>query len=146
MKKIFLLLLLAGCVTNGTIFAPSKTIDNPKCENLAKHEVKVFQVLDDYILGTVCREMKSYGCSDDLTVYLKKEKDKIYYNDQVIDAPKGKCISYSSTFTYTTVKERTLTIPIVKFIDKDISNPEYEKFMKDKEEQSKKEKKDTKKK
>lgn len=146
MKKICLLLLLTGCVTNATIFAPSKTIDNPKCENLAKQEVKVFQVLDDYILGTVCREMGYTTCIDNLTVYLKKEKDKIYYNDQVIDVPNGKCISYSSTYTYTTVKENSNTVPVVKFVDKSIANPEYEKFMKDKEEQSKKKKKDAKKK
>ena len=140
MKKLLLgtLFLITGCVSNG-VFSPSKTILNPKCEDVYQ-EIKVFQVLDSYVLGDVCREKYEYSgiCSDSIVVYLKKDKGAVYYDDQKIQVPDGKCISYSSSYTYETRnynKETKSfdkkTVPVVKFVDAEISNPEYTKWEKE---------------
>ena len=133
MKKLLLgtLFLITGCVANN-VFSPNKTILNPKCEDVYQ-EIEVFQVLDNYILGHVCREKYEYSgnCSDSIVVYMKKDKDTVYYDDQKIQVPNGKCITYSKSYTYETKSKDTKTVPVVKFVDKEISNPEYEKWEKE---------------
>jgi len=140
MKKLLFgtLLLITGCVSNG-IFAPSKTIQNPKCEDVYQ-EIKVFQVLDSYVLGDVCREKNEYFdiCTDSIVVYLKKDKGTVYYDGQKVQVPEGKCISYSKSYTYETKNYNKdtksfdkKTVPVVKFIDAEIPNPEYQKLEKE---------------
>lgn len=136
MKKIFLFLLsivLVGCVQIQNLNKPSKTIPNPKCENIVALEV--FQVLDKFVLTNTCRN-ESFGlfCSFPV-VYVEKEKDKIYYDDQKIIPTSDQCFAYVGTYKYTTKAESEKVVPKAKLVSATIDNPEYEIW--EKEQQSK---------
>ena len=128
MKKILFLSLffLAGCST--TLLPPSKTIQNPKCEEILSLEV--FQVLDKFVLANACVKNYDYldWCKESFVVYIPKEKGKIYYDEQKIQFPDGKCPSFYDSYTYTTKQDFNKTVPKLKFINKDIPNPEYKKW------------------
>lgn len=137
MKKYFIILsclILFGCTENNileTVTAPSKTIHNQKCENVPA--VRVFQVLDTFALATTCEYGKYTG---DLycwghTVYVPKDKGKIYYDDQIIKPEEDKCIVYSGTYKYESEDERVRTVPKIKFVKDEIENPEYTKWVKE---------------
>lgn len=132
MKKGYLFVLcaiLAGCATLQTINKPSETIPNPKCENIAALEV--FQVLDKFVLTNTCEE-RSYGmfCSFPV-VYVEKEKDKIYYDDQKIVPAEDQCFEYVGTYKYTTKAESNKVVPKAKLVPARIANPEYEIWKKE---------------
>ncbi len=100
-------------------------IRNPRCEDVEAFEV--FQVTDDLALASVCKRSASF--SDDwscfgYTVAIPKQKGKIYYDDQIIVPPEGKCAVYVTTFRYETIQGRKKTVPVVAFVDARIPNPE----------------------
>ncbi len=124
MKYCFLLLFLflIGCFNGESLEeinkASSKIVLNEKCENVSAFEV--FQVLDKFVLAHTC-DSNDYKFCSGLVVYIMKEKNKIYYNDQIIHVPDGKCPEYYDTFTY----ESSLgsrTVPKVKWSHKEIHN------------------------
>ena len=135
MKKLFIFsfLLLSACNTMMTTFdkvsAPPEKIPNPKCENVI--QLEVFQVLDDFALANACTKMGYSMCVESHIVYIPKEKNKIYYDEQKIAFPEGKCVSYSGTYSYETKQEFLKTVPKVKFINDEITNPEYTKWIKE---------------
>ncbi len=113
--SIILFLLIFGCETmqTPTIQTPTeKTFRNPKCEDIKSF--RVFQVLDKHILANVCED--EYGLCMGHTVYFKKEKGKIYFDDQIIKVRDNECAIYSGTFRYQT-RQGYKTVPIVKIID-----------------------------
>ena len=114
---ITLLLLLFGCDT--TQIPIEKTSRNPKCEDIKSF--KVFQVLDKYILASVCDD--KYDLCMGHTVYFEKEKEKIYFDDQIIKVKNNECAIYTGTFRYQT-RDGYKTVPRVKIIDSQILNPE----------------------
>jgi hypothetical protein len=127
MKKIFIILLIfiCGCETTKTSIQsktdePSKTIRNPKCEDIKSF--KVFQVLDNFVLANVCRDSDDQYCFGHV-VYFPKEKGKIYFDDQIIKVKDNECAIYIGTHQYQT-KNGYKTVPIVKIIDSQITNPE----------------------
>lgn len=128
--------VLAGCATLQVINKPSETIANPKCENIPA--VEVFQVLDKFVLANACEENFGDICfSRKHVVYLAKEKDKIYYDDQKIIPSADQCFEYVGTYKYTTRAESEKVVPKAKLVSSKIANPEYESWKKE-QEQSKK--------
>ncbi len=92
---------------------------NKKCEDFPA--VKVFQVLDEFSLGFACKtfDAKDLFCVG-FTVYIPKEKGKIYYDDQIIEPPTGKCFVFNDTYRYETRNGMLKTIPVVSFENKTI--------------------------
>ena len=138
MKKILLiaLFLVAGCVSTTGMFAPSKTIRNPECKDI--DVIDVSQVLDNFILGDVCEKYSYYSwgkryCEyeNEHWVYLAKKKGEVYYDNQKIQVPENKCITYVGSYTYETKGGFNKTVPKVKMIDAEIPNPEYQKWEKE---------------
>jgi len=138
MKKliIILLVIIFGCNTIKTSSdvqsennEPPKTIRNNKCESI--NSFQVFQVLDYYVLANVCDDYSSNYCYGHV-VYIQREKGKIYYDDQRINVQLGECPIYVGTFQYVTRDGLVKTVPKVKFINSEIPNPEYNKWMKSK--------------
>lgn len=134
MKQVFLFALgitLFGCVQVQdlqTSSRPTEIIPNPKCENVAA--LKVFQVLDKFVLAEVCDETDSNFCFGHI-VYLAKEKDKIYYDDQKIIPASDQCFEYVGTYRYTTTANTNKVVPKAKLVSSRIANPEYEIWKKD---------------
>jgi hypothetical protein len=122
MKKIFIILLLCivGCETTQT------TSRNPKCENIKYF--KVFQVLDKFVLATACRDCdneyfdRTNYCGGHV-VSFKKEKEIIYFDDQIIKVKNNECAIYLGTYQYPT-SDGYKTVPIVQIIDSKITKPE----------------------
>ena len=138
MKKIYscvFSIVLAGCAALQTVNKPSETVPNPKCENIPALEV--FQVLDKFVLANTCED-KSYGmfCSFPV-VYVEKEKDKIYYDDQKIIPSSDQCFEYVGTYKYTTRAEANKVVPKAKLVPSRIPNPEYEVWKKEQEKMNK---------
>ena len=135
MKKfLFLnLLFLVGC--SNSLLSPSKTIQNPKCEEILSLEV--FQVTDKFVLANACIKNYDYidACKESIVVYIPKKKGELYYDNQKIPFSEDKCPSFYDSYTYTTKMDFDKTVPKLKFINKDIPNPEYKKW---EEKQSKK--------
>jgi hypothetical protein len=102
------------------------TMTNPDCEEVS--QFRVFQVLDDFALANAC-EATSHGdfitCFGH-TVYLPREPGKIYYDDQIIKSPPGKCVVYVGTHQYETARGYK-TVPVVKFVDARIPIPPEKK-------------------
>jgi hypothetical protein len=122
MKKIFIVLLIfiCGCETTQTTIQsetekPTKITRNPKCEDIKAF--KVFQVVDTYVLAFVCEEKSYNDCSLGHAVYFNKEKDKIYFDDQIIKVKSNECAIYTGTFQYQLQSGFIRTVPIVKIID-----------------------------
>ena len=129
MKKIFIVLLIFSfaCETTSTtstienqVKKSSKTIRNPSCEDITSFQV--FQVLDNFVLATVCQYMEYQHCLGH-TVYFQKEKGKgkIYFDDQIIKVKDNECVIFTGTYRYKT-QSGYKTVPIVKIIDSQIPN------------------------
>lgn len=123
--KMFIIpvILFTACETTQTHnnMPGYSTTRNPQCEDI--NAFKVFQVLDDFVLANVCEERDYRFCSGHV-VYIPKEKEKIYYDDQVITVKRGQCAIYIGTYKYETKAKTIRTVPIVKFIDSEIPEPE----------------------
>jgi len=108
---IVLFFLIIGCET---------TQRNPKCEDV--RAFKVFQVLDKFVLASICEYYDTQYCMGH-TVIFKKEKGKIYYDDQVIKVKDNECAIYTGTYRYQT-QGGYKTVPIVKIINSKMPNAE----------------------
>ena len=134
MKKLFVfsLLLLSACNTETTILdkvsVPLEKIPNPKCENV--HFFEVIEVKDTFVLARVYSSA-SQSQYDYHFAYLSKEPGKVYYDDQKIVIPNGKCAFYYDSYTYRLLSGFDRTVPKVKFINDEITNPEYTKWVKE---------------
>ena len=123
---IVLLTLMSGCKTieNKTIEVKKNTIRNPKCEDAKRF--KVYQVFNNFVLASICEDRYNSGDNDcsGYTVYFKKEKGKIYYDNQIIKVKKNECAIYIGTYRYKTAYGNINTVPIVKITNSQISNKE----------------------
>ncbi len=51
-------------------------------------------------------------------VLLINDEGKYYYDDQIIEIPKGKCLRQIGVYKYMTKAEFEKTVPIAKIMDK----------------------------
>lgn len=94
------------------------TTRNPDCENVKA--LKVFQVLDSFVLANVCESKYSRYCLGHV-VYIPKAADEIYYDDQKIIINKNECVIYTGTFRYET-REGFKTVPVAKIANSQVTN------------------------
>lgn len=130
MKKLVLILpiIMCGCANHSKMFdpAPSKTIINSKCEDIQSY--RVIQVLDKGALALACDS--EYGCAG-MVVFVPNGKDEMLYDDKIIKPEFEKCIAYSGVYKYENRQEMLKTVPKLKFIDSEVSNPEYDRWLKE---------------
>ncbi len=75
---------------------------------ISKSSLKVFQVLEPGAALTMIKDDYSSA------VYmLINNEGKIYYDDQIIKLPSGKCFKQFGTYQYETKDERLKTVPVV---------------------------------
>lgn len=79
------------------------------------NDFEVMQVLDSG--DALAREFED-GLAIGKTVLFLAEDGVSYYDDQVIEIPKGKCAKQVGTFKYTTNGGMDKTVPIVSILDK----------------------------
>lgn len=133
---LFCIIFLSACAKNNIISRldsniPPQTIQNTQCEDIPA--VEIFQVLDTFSLARACEISDITGnfhCFGHI-VYVPKEKNKIYFDEQIIEPVEGKCISYSGVYKYQSANKVQRTVPKLKFINSDIENPAYVQYLKE---------------
>ncbi len=108
---LFLVLLIIGKSSsndNGMTY-----FEKPgKC--ISTKDFEVMQVVGEgYALA---REKKGYVGG--ILVLVTNENGELYYDDQVIKVPEGKCMRQIGVYEYQTRMETIKTVPIVQIMDK----------------------------
>ena len=117
MQKILFVLpifITACCGENflKTLDATSATVYNDECVAIQRYD-------PDFCIG--------------LTVFVPTQKDKIYYDDMIIEPDDGKCAVYREVYQYITKSDDYKTVPKLTFDDEYISNPAYVEQVENKE-------------
>ena len=93
----------AGDCLSTKSFEVMQVVDN---NHALAHEVEWNEVLRRYI-------------PTDLLVLLTNDNGEYYYDDQIIEIPKGMCMRQIGIYKYQTIKEDIYkTVPIVKLMSK----------------------------
>lgn len=130
MKKwvIFVLGFIAGAVFLFfvlLIIGKSSSNDNGmtyfekpgKC--ISTKDFKVFQVIGEGCALAEERLELSSGISrpGNLLVLVTNENGELYYDDQIIEVPEGKCMRQIGVYEYQTKSENWKTVPIVQLMN-----------------------------
>ena len=114
---LFLVLLIIGKSSsndNGMTY-----FEKPgKC--ISKKDFKVFQVIGEgYALAEERLEFSSgITLPGNLLVLVTNDNGELYYDDQIIEVPKGKCMRQIGVYEYQTKSENWKTVPIVQLMNK----------------------------
>ncbi|WP_297410447.1 hypothetical protein [uncultured Alistipes sp.] len=89
-------------------------------EILSTQPFEVFQVLDHgaALAREIDKSYASWNATTELMVLLINDEGKYYYDDQIIEIPKGKCLRQVGVYKYMTKAEFEKTVPIAKIMDK----------------------------
>ncbi|MBR4316433.1 MAG: hypothetical protein IKP65_05660 [Alphaproteobacteria bacterium] len=121
MKKALLLpLLLCACSQFDVL---RETIKNENCQDYAAFEV--YQVGSDYVLAKACDNTLFGKCHHTTAVKLAKEAGETYFDSKMVEIPAGKCAVHSGIYEYKTGLGEKRTIPVVKFEESRLPNPDY---------------------
>lgn len=113
---LFLVLLIIGKSSlndDGMIY-----FEKPgKC--ISKKDFKVFQVIGEgYALAEERLEFSSgITLPGNLLVLVTNDNGELYYDDQIIEVPKGKCMRQIGVYEYQTKSENWKTVPIVQLMN-----------------------------
>jgi hypothetical protein len=92
--------------------------DKPgKC--ISKKDFKVFQVIGEgYALAEERLEFSSgITLPGNLLVLVTNDNGELYYDNQIIEVPKGKCMRQIGVYEYQTKSENWKTVPIVQVMN-----------------------------
>jgi hypothetical protein len=113
---LFLVLLIIGKSSsndNGMTY-----FEKPgKC--ISKKDFKVFQVIGEgYALAEERLEFSSgITLPGNLLVLVTNDNGELYYDNQIIEVPKGKCMRQIGVYEYQTKSENWKTVPIVQVMN-----------------------------
>ena len=113
---LFLVLLIIGKSSsndNGMTY-----FEKPgKC--ISKKDFKVFQVIGEgYALAEERLEFSSgITLPGNLLVLVTNDNGELYYDNQIIEVPKGKCMRQIGVYEYQTRMETIKTVPIVQVMN-----------------------------
>lgn len=112
---IFLLVFLSLFVIDNS---PRKglTLFEKEGECISTRSFKVIQVLDSG--NALANEIDGGGLAIGVTVLFLNESNSSYYDEQIIDIPRGKCAKQIGVFKYTSQANREKTIPAVVIREK----------------------------
>lgn len=113
---LFLVLLIIGKSSLNN--AGMTYFEKPgKC--ISKKDFKVFQVIGEgYALAEERLEFSSgITLPGNLLVLVTNDNGELYYDDQIIEVPKGKCMRQIGVYEYQTRMETIKTVPIVQVMN-----------------------------
>lgn len=132
MKKgvVFLLGFLAGIVftivvsvviaggSNSNVGDNGITMFKQPGECLSVNRFEVMQTIgDNYALAHEQEKFYNNYINTDLLVLVTNDNGEFYYDNQVIEIPKGKCMRQVGVYKYQTKSDIWKTVPIVKIMD-----------------------------
>lgn len=92
------------------------TLFEKEGECISTSSFKVIQVLDSG--NALANEIQGSGLAIGVTVLFLNEGNSSYYDEQIIDIPRGKCARQIGVFKYTSRADREKTIPAVVIREK----------------------------
>ena len=97
------------------------TVFEQPADVIPSSSFEVFQVVQNGNALAHMGELKSYGTGYTyfgMVVLLLTDENTHYYDDQIVNVPKGKCAMQIGTYQYET-KDGYKTVPVVGFYDND---------------------------
>lgn len=97
------------------------TVFEQPADVIPSYSFEVFQVVQNGNALARMGERKSYGTGYTyygMVVLLLADENTHYYDDQIVNVPKGKCAMQIGTYQYET-KDGYKTVPVVGFYDND---------------------------
>lgn len=116
MVFLFLVLLIIG-KSSATDEGMTYFEKPGKC--ISKKDFKVFQVIGEgYALAKERLEISNeITIPGNLLVLVTNDNGELYYDNQIIEVPKGKCMRQIGVYEYQTKSENWKTVPIVQVMN-----------------------------
>ncbi|MFI3294350.1 MAG: hypothetical protein SNI70_12655 [Rikenellaceae bacterium] len=120
------LLIVAGVLINNStssvdLVDDGITMFSETGDCVSTNKFKVIQVHDSGNALAIEQEKMTYSDNymmGDIVVLFLSNGEKHYYDDQMIDIPKGKCAKQIGTYKYSTRESIYKTVPIVEILPK----------------------------
>lgn len=116
---LFAIILSSGVKTNENDREKNSGVtwfDKPG-DVLEVKSFKVFQVLGDNS-ALVHGKENNYNYYGGAVYLLTNDEGKYYYDDEIVDVPKGKTVRQFGIYQYQTRSEFEKTVPIIRIVDK----------------------------
>ena len=116
MATMFILVVIFATMTNptGNNGHPGLTLFEKDGQSIGAKQVKVMQVIEpNMALSHSTNKPDEIYDLDKILVLLLGDKNTSYYDDQIINIPKGKSLKHVGTFQYES-KIRSKTVPAVE--------------------------------
>ena len=114
-------LLLLALVIHGTD-EENRTMFEAPGECISTSKMQVIQVIDEN--SAIAYEVeyndvlkKDFIKSDGIIVLVTNDNDNVYYDEQIVNLPSGKCFRQVGVYKYTAKSGMAKTIPIVKIME-----------------------------
>lgn len=117
---IFLVVLYVNKASDDNTVEGLTVFEQP-ADVIPSSSFEVFQVVQNGNALACMGERKSYGTGYNyygMVVLLLADENTHYYDDQIVNVPKGKCAMQIGTYQYET-KDGYKTVPVVGFYDND---------------------------
>ena len=114
-------LLLLALVIHGTD-EENRTMFETPGECISTSKMQVIQVIDEnsaIAYEVEYNEFLKKDCikSDGIIVLVTNDNDNVYYDEQIVNLPSGKCFRQVGVYKYTAKSGMNKTIPIVKIME-----------------------------
>ena len=113
---LFAVILSSGVKMNEKNNSGVTWFDKPG-DVLEVKSFKVFQVLGDNS-ALVHGKENNYNYYGGAVYLLTNDEGKYYYDDEIVDVPKGKIVRQFGIYQYQTRSEFGKTVPIIRIVDK----------------------------
>ena len=113
---LFAVIFSSGVKMNGKNNSGVTWFDKPG-DVLEVKSFKVFQVLGDNS-ALVHGKENNYNYYGGAVYLLTNDEGKYYYDDEIVDVPKGKIVRQFGIYQYQTRSEFGKTVPIIRIVDK----------------------------
>ena len=112
---VMMLVLAIGANTSSN----GMTLFDEPGECLSTGLFEIMQVIDDGVAlaNEIDKMRSSYNTHTELLVLLVNDEGQLYYDDQVINVPIGKCARQIGVYKYPTKSGFEKTVPIVKIME-----------------------------
>lgn len=108
-------LIIAGSAANNPTRIPGLTLFEQPGEVMTSPSYEVLQVVQGG--NALANAESNYGSYFGMVVLFLANEGVSYYDDQIINIPKGKCVRQVGTYQYQT-QVGYKTVPVVQFYDK----------------------------
>ena len=112
---IILTFVLAFMFSNSNTPSKDVVLFEQPTQEIKAEKFEVMQVLPD---GSALATIEGFKYDNYGTIVMFLNNGNGFFDDQIIEIPKGKCVKQIGTYQYMTRMEMQKTVPVVDFFDK----------------------------